>query len=226
MSVDYDTHAPIGVALEELCANVDGVPQRVVPVIFHTLASGHVTTVFYDGMGQPITGAVTAANPCDCPAPVPCSPATTCHLFRGWDYFTVGDLTPGDTSTFYVVVNGVVHGSATFDYLVQYNGVDKSSFYGPLVTLLNTIPDITWTLHQDFAGTAGDRVEWRIEYANAGVPLELVITSTYAAWKINIDAAGNFTFELGDTNGTPNDPLNNTWYGVDAGTPMNVGPCP
>lgn len=67
-----DSYLPV--QLEELCANVDGVPQAVVPVAwFNGADRAYVETTYLDELGNPIAGVVTAADPCDCPC-VDCPP--------------------------------------------------------------------------------------------------------------------------------------------------------
>jgi len=55
------------VKLDDVCANVDGLPMTVVPLVNIDTSANAVSSVLYvDIMGNHIIGTVVAANPCDC----------------------------------------------------------------------------------------------------------------------------------------------------------------
>lgn len=110
------------------------------------------------------------ADCCDTVQP----PAACCTQFLAFDsdsgFVQAGLMTQFEISNYVLgTTQTIVH-----DYTTSSNGVDKSTWYTPIVAYINSIPNWNMTLLQDVALPNSGKVLYKVEYSGAvGDSLEI-----------------------------------------------------
>ena len=201
----------IPVALEELCVDVDGVPQAATPVAwFNQSDSSYTSTIYLDEMGLPIAGVVTpAADPCQC-CPAPCEDIRACIQLQAFDQDT-GLMQPGDTTNYEITLDGTTEAVINHDYFTTSDGLNKSTWYTPIIAAINALPGWTMTLITDVALPSNGKPTWRVEYEGPNPStLEIIKTPNGDIYTIAVAADGTVTATTNDAgSGTPfgSDPI-------------------
>ena len=201
---------------EAKCMLLDGQPALLTPVI--TIVDGAVVgdTQWLDENTMTfVTGVVTEnLDPCTCLALTDC-PDCGCEasiLLDAFDYDR-GLLTPGDTSTFEIFLDGVSQANIVHDYTTSSDGVNVSSFYTPVVAAINAVAGWSMAVDTDVAVADQGKPTWLMEFSGTG-PSELRIVKGADILTINVDAACAIT-------GTSDDGGTGAPFGTD---PFSVAP--
>lgn len=125
-----------------------------------------------------------------------------CILMEAFDYYDETNWTAANTSTFDVLIDGVSAGIVAIDYLVDTDGVNKSSWYAQLVALVNAQAGWTMAVDTDAPVTGNQRPIWQMDFDGVG-PSELAISyNGIDVYTMTVDAAGVMTTSALD-NGNP-----------------------
>lgn len=162
------------IVMPQVCVSVNGVTEFATPVVLFTGVYNAPT--YFDRMGVEITDVVTAADACDCDCSCPEIEASFC--MEGFDYYEEGDYTLGQTTEFEVLIDGVSQGVLNIDYLAIGDGVNKSTWYTPLTSLVNSQSGWTMVVNQDAGVNTTQRPIWSFDYSGSGA-------STLAIREIN-----------------------------------------
>jgi len=126
-----------------------------------------------------------------------------CVKMEAFDYYSEKELEAGQTMSF--TVNGGA--PIVIDYLAIGDGVNKSSWYGPVIAAVNALGPWTMTIDTDAGVGTSQRPVWQIDYNGVGGE-SLVITQNSDTRTISVDAAGVLTSEaLGGTTPFGTDPF-------------------
>lgn len=211
--------------LEELCADVGGTPQPVVPVIPWRNGVAEAP-VYFTPMGGLITDPVAATDPCNCETPA--CPKTHCGLYKLFDRVDQDDMLGSvSTANYAVYLNGALVGTVPIDYSdPSFATGMRSEWYAGVVALLNSIPEVSFTVYEDIDATdESTYVTWRLEITS-GEPLELVVLRDEIghAYKFSFDRVSGIEVEGGEIFGSLElDDVN--WFGGDMTTASYQGPC-
>ena len=195
------------VRLDDVCADVGGVLQFVVPVV--RIVNGSPQSVFYlDKYGDIIVDPVTETTDCcDCPACGAGGGGTVnvAACFQAFDSFSVGSLTPGLFQQYEIYLNGVIQTTLIVDYLATYNGTLKSTWYADIYNYINNnITGWTMSVVNDVPGNNFGKVTWNMAYSGpAPSQLKIIYNGMGDIYTFDVDAGGNYTITITDASNNP-----------------------
>lgn len=111
-----------------------------------------------------------------------------CLQMFGFDYYAETDYSTGDTTSF--AVNGGA--PIVIDYVAISDGVNKSSWYAPVIAAVNALGPWTMSVVNDASVSSGNRVLYQIDYNGAGSE-SLVIVQSNDTRTLSADATGAIT---------------------------------
>lgn len=172
----------------ESCATITATSEETTVRVFETrdAAGVVINRRIEDETGADVTGTVTLSACASC-----C--VEHCIQVNLFDQDS-GLIVPGTTETFELRIDGVLQTTVVHDYSTTDDGINKSSWYLPVVAAVNALPDWSMTLVSDIALPAGGKPTYRIEYTGTGAQtlridkLNSVDFTEYVA-----DGSGNMT---------------------------------
>lgn len=217
------------VSLGEGCFTTGAATPEILTTIAVIVDGGVQNRLWTYPDGTPYAGPTpVAADPCDCPC-LECTPDVVVKACLFVDLFDTDDglLQVGQTTQYEIAANA---GNVTMvhDYTTSSNGVDKSSFYTPIIAAINSIAGWSIVLEVDTKIGSNTKPTYRITHTgNAPDTLIIKKTPNGDVYKIASDGAGNITGATDDSgSGAPfgSDPFDHPACaaGVDFPTPTGV----
>ena len=156
--------------LDVVCFDTGGTsPVMLLPVV--TIVDGAVkSTQYFLTDGTAYTGQKPVpADPCDCACEV-CEGDEDCKVTIKMDGFDLDDgiVESGQTSVFRVSNAAGEIGVLEHDYTTTSDDVNKSSYYTPLIALINSVPDFSISLDTDVQIGSQGKPTWLLTYTGAG----------------------------------------------------------
>ena len=187
------------IPLDSACFLVGTENMVLTPVV--TMVDGVVTTTqYFNESGVLHTGvAPIAASPCDCPCPECDVDDNKACLFV--DLFDVDDglLQAGETTQYEIGTNA---GSQTIvhDYTTSSDGTNKSTWYTPIMALLNGLADWSVELVSDTLIGNNEKPTYRITHTGSSADtLKITKTPNGDVYTVVSDGAGNITGSTDDS---------------------------
>lgn len=147
----------------EACAIVTATNSEIEVRVFELRnASGVVINQrLEDSLGVDVTASVTLSQCSSC-----CDETEHCILANLFDTDS-GLFTPGDTSEFQLLIDGVVTTTVIHDYSTSVSGTSKASWYTPIVAAVNALPGWNMILVSDIVLPANGKPQYQITYTGS-----------------------------------------------------------